>query len=102
MRCDTSALRPGSSQDAVLRLDTLRGKAPRFRRLARGKGPNRRARGAEECQPATPANPGIWDDPLTPCRKSSIVVWSPRLAEPRAEAGRHIERPWFRQTTGSG
>jgi hypothetical protein len=27
---------------------------------------------------------------LTPCRKSSIVVLSPRLSEPRAEAVRHI------------
>jgi len=39
---------------------------------------------------------------LTPCRKSSIVVLSPRLSEPRAEAVRHIERLWFRHTTGSG
>ena len=39
---------------------------------------------------------------LMPCRKSSIVVLSPRLSEPRAEAVRHIERLWFRHTTGSG
>ena len=40
--------------------------------------------------------------PRMPAIKSSIAVLSPRLSEPRAEAVRHIERLWFRHTTGSG
>src|SRR6516162_455180 len=80
----TTSGREGSSQTADPELDTLRGKAPRFRRLGRKQVGERGPSRAGKCQAATPPIPALWDDPRNQLTSMAHLLGAPDPTASRA------------------